>query len=149
LRRLLGLGGFGRIHLASHVQIGANAADGLLLTADGGMALDELQRLIARQRYGAAPLDLLTLSACSTAVGDRRAALGLGGLAVQSGARSALASLWQVSDAATGRLMRAFYSRLDGDGKARALQCAQNELIDAGLGHPFYWAGFVLIGNWE
>jgi len=140
------------IHLASHAEIGARRENSFLLTGDGALKLDELERQIAHRRFAGRPLELLTLSACRTAVGDAKAALGLGGLAVQTGARSALASLWQVNDTASSRLMALFYrywTEHPEQGKAAALQAAQQQLIDEGLSHPFYWAGFQLIGSWR
>ena len=91
------------------------------------------------------------LSACQTAAGDDRAALGLAGLALKAGARSALATLWFVSDEASGTLAVEFYRQLraGAPSKARALQAAQRGMIaDPLLGHPAYWAPFLLIGNW-
>lgn len=140
------------IHLASHAEIGARRENSFLLTGDGALKLDELERQIARRRFAGRALELLTLSACRTAVGNAKAALGLGGLAVQTGARSALASLWQVNDTASSRLMELFYqywAEHPEQGKAAALQAAQQQLIDEGLSHPFYWAGFQLIGSWR
>jgi len=91
------------------------------------------------------------LSACETASGDDRAALGLAGVALKAGARSAVASLWYVSDQAAGDLIIDFYRNLQSGklSKAQALQAAQRQLI-AGLrfSHPAYWAPFLLIGNW-
>ena len=91
------------------------------------------------------------LSACQTAVGDERAALGLAGVAVQAGARSAVASLWSISDAATTELISEFYrllSETDGS-KAQALQQAQLSLLaQSRFSHPFYWSALLLIGNW-
>jgi CHAT domain-containing protein len=94
---------------------------------------------------------LLVLSACQTAVGDEQAALGLAGVAVKAGARSALASLWFVNDAGTSQLMAEFYRQLrkPGVSKAQALQAAQiGTLRDRRYRHPGYWAPFLLIGNW-
>jgi CHAT domain-containing protein len=96
-------------------------------------------------------VEILVLSACRTAAGDDRAALGLAGVAIKAGARSALASLWYVSDEASADLMQAFYRTLrHGDAsKAQAVRRAQLALLDnPRFRHPFYWAAFVLIGNW-
>lgn len=77
------------------------------------------------------PLELLTLSACQTAVGSNEAELGFAGLAIQAGVKSALASLWYVSDAATTGLMTQFYSNLQTTPiKAEALRQAQLALIN-------------------
>jgi CHAT domain-containing protein len=97
-------------------------------------------------------VEILTLSACKTAAGDDRSALGLAGLAVKTGARSALAALWEVDDAATSQLMPGFYRNLlePGVNKAEALRLAQRAIMaDRATVHPFYWAPFLLIGNWS
>ncbi len=73
------------------------------------------------------------------------------GLALKAGARSALATLWFISDEASGALAVEFYRQLRGGApsKARALQAAQRAMLaDPLLGHPAYWAPFLLIGNW-
>jgi CHAT domain-containing protein len=91
------------------------------------------------------------LSACQTAAGDERAALGLAGVAVRAGARSAVATLWSVSDVAAADLMTHFYASLrqPGVSRARALQAAQRALLEQrALRHPFYWSPFVLINSW-
>lgn len=114
--------------------------------------MDRLEQVLG---YGLArdkPVELLTLSACQTAVGDDRAALGLAGVAVKAGARSALASLWFVDDSATSALMVKFYEflRKPGTSKAEALQQAQLDLLSQRLfRHPAYWAAFLMIGNWQ
>jgi CHAT domain-containing protein len=96
-------------------------------------------------------VELLTLSACETAVGDDTAALGLASVAIKAGARSALASLWSISDQASSELVSTFYSRLQDPAlsKAQALQQAQVAFLDdLRYRHPGYWAPFLLIGNW-
>ncbi|NJK27840.1 MAG: CHAT domain-containing protein [Coleofasciculaceae cyanobacterium SM2_3_26] len=98
-----------------------------------------------------APIELLVLSACQTAVGDDRAALGLAGVAVRAGARSTLASLWSVNDEATSLLMTRFYQELADPSvtKAEALRRAQVSLLqNPETEDPFLWAAFVLVGNW-
>jgi CHAT domain-containing protein len=89
------------------------------------------------------------LSACQTAAGDERAALGLAGVAVQAGARSAVASLWFISDAATAALVEAFYEGVfqRGLGKAEALRQAQLSLLrQKAFAAPSYWAPYLLVG---
>lgn len=100
--------------------------------------------------------DLVTLSACDTALGKDAGGEGILGLtrAFQfAGARSVLASLWSVSDASTPELMRRFYTYLrDGKTKDEALRRAQVDLLrsgDPGLAHPYHWAAFQLYGGWE
>ncbi|HBY76662.1 MAG TPA: hypothetical protein DEG47_06595, partial [Cyanobacteria bacterium UBA11148] len=94
---------------------------------------------------------LLVLSACQTAAGDNRAALGLAGVAVRSGARSTLATLWSVDDQSTSFFMVEFYKILTQSSvtKAQALRHAQLILLEQPrFRHPYYWAPFVLVGNW-
>jgi len=139
------------VHLASHSQIGADPSQSFVLAFDGELNLDDLEHSIKVTRFRELGLELLTLSACQTASGDDRAALGMAGLALKAGARSVVASLWVVNDMASGRLMLDFYSNLQDPArsKARALQAAQTDMIrDPLLGHPAYWAPFLLIGNW-
>lgn len=140
------------VHFATHGEFESDASKSFILTYDGRLTLDELESLIRPGQFRGKPVELLTLSACQTAAGDDRAALGLAGVAVKAGARSALASLWFVHDQSTTMLMGEFYGRLRNEAgmtKAKALQQAQIKLIsDARFGHPCYWAPFLLIGNW-
>src|SRR6185295_14696786 len=99
-----------------------------LLAYDGRIGLNDLERLIRPGKYRGRPVELLVLSACQTAAGDDRAALGLAGVAVKAGARSALATLWFVNDQSTSTLITEVYSQLRKSpavSKARALQAAQ------------------------
>ncbi|NEP62714.1 MAG: CHAT domain-containing protein, partial [Symploca sp. SIO2G7] len=109
------------------------------------------QLLKTREETNAEPIELLVLSACQTANGDKRAALGLAGLAIRSGARSTLATLWTVNDQSTAETMVEFYRHLSqGDGnRAEALRQAQLSVLkQKQYQHPYYWAPFVLVGNW-
>jgi CHAT domain-containing protein len=113
--------------------------------------MSELSEMIGRTRFRDQPIELLTLSACETAQGDDRAALGLAGVAVRAGARSALGTLWSVDDLAAAELITAFYRELRDApvSKAVALQRAQREMIaDPNRRHPYYWSAFLLISNW-
>jgi len=142
------------VHLATHGQFSSNPEDTFLLTWNDRIGVDDFDRLF--QRSGRArknPIELLVLSACQTATGDRRATLGLAGLALRSGARSTIASLWSVNDRSTSDLMSAFYHQLTQPGrkiaKAEALRQAQLTLLRTPqYSHPYFWASFVLIGNW-
>jgi len=142
---------FDIVHLATHAQFSETARDSFLLTWDGRLGMDALAEAVGGFRYRDTPLELLVLSACETAAGDERAALGLAGLAVKAGARSALATLWSVSDIAAQRLVTHFYAALSEPGisRAEALRRAQRDLIDdPDFGHPANWAAFLLISNW-
>jgi CHAT domain-containing protein len=140
--------GFSIAHLATHGEFSADHSRSFVLTYDSRLTMDVLQKVLGNRQ---APLDLLVLSACSTAAGDDRAALGLAGVAVQSGAKSALASLWSISDQATAQLMTVFYKdlRAGTDSKAESLRDAQLALLhSSGFQHPSYWAPYLMIGDW-
>jgi CHAT domain-containing protein len=143
---------YGIVHIASHAEFGGNASDSFLLAYDGKLPMNRLAELVATTRFRRdQPLELLTLSACETAVGNERAGLGLAGIALRSGARSALASLWSVNDEASTRLIGSFYANLSAGemSRAEALQAAQVALLDhRGYRHPAFWASFVLISSW-
>jgi CHAT domain-containing protein len=140
------------IHLATHSQFSSKAEETFLLTWDGRVNVKDLDQLLqSRNQNNINPIELLVLSACQTATGDKQAALGLAGFAVRSGARSTLATLWSVRDESTAELMAEFYQALAQTevSKAEALRQAQLVLLHkAPYEHPFYWAPFVLIGNW-
>ncbi len=144
-------GGYNIVHLATHGQFRSSYAESFLLTYGGRLSIDSLGQNIQTRENVTGPLELLVLSACETATGDDRAALGIAGLAMRAGARSALATLWAVDDAATARLIEAFYRELHtaGRSKAASLRQAQLELIGAeDFSDPTNWAPFLLIGNW-
>jgi CHAT domain-containing protein len=139
------------VHLATHAKFESDARASYLLTYDGRLSMDELENLIKLSRFREEPVELLTLSACETALGDERAALGLAGVAIKAGARSALASLWLVNDQAASILISKFYAELTTAkvSKAEALQHAQVAMInDKRYRYPVYWAPFLMIGNW-
>jgi CHAT domain-containing protein len=143
---------FGIVHIASHGEFSDDPAQSFLLAFDGRLSMDRLASLVATTRFRAEqPLELLTLSACETAAGNDRAALGLAGIALRSGARSALASLWAVNDVASAELIVAFYRELAAGqvSRARALQRAQLAMLEhRGFRHPALWSAFVLISSW-
>jgi CHAT domain-containing protein len=161
---------FGIVHLATHAEFSPGLVDQSYIQFwDKQVRLDELKSL----ELSNPPVQLLVLSACRTALGDSQAELGFAGLAVQSGAKAAIASLWSVSDGGTLALMSEFYPQLKTTSvKAEALRQTQiamlkqqvslkdNPAIRGGnvfpgevpldgrkLSHPYYWAGFTLIGN--
>ncbi len=139
------------VHIASHGVVASDVNSSFLLTYDDKITMDQLSQLIGMFQFRKTSLDLLTLSACETAIGDDRAALGLAGVAVKAGARSAFASLWLIDDEATSQLVREFYQQLKNPSisKAVALQQAQLKIASEPLHeHPSYWAPFLLINNW-
>ncbi|MBD0345964.1 MAG: CHAT domain-containing protein, partial [Coleofasciculus sp. Co-bin14] len=105
----------------------------------------------SREQSDRTAIELLVLSACQTAAGDNRATLGLAGVAVRSGARSTLATLWPVDDQSTSSFMVEFYQTLAQSQmtKAEVLRRSQLALLkQPRFKHPYYWAPFVLVGNW-
>ncbi|PPT10074.1 TPR repeat [Geitlerinema sp. FC II] len=140
------------VHIATHGQFSSQAEKTFILAYDTPVNVRELEELLQRREEDASEvLELLVLSACETAAGDDRAALGLAGVAVRAGARSTLATLWQVDDAATSLFMSAFYEELAKPGitKAEALRQAQLSLLEQGeYFPPYFWAPYVLVGNW-
>jgi CHAT domain-containing protein len=138
------------VHLATHGQFSSQAEETFILAWDKRINVNELDHLLRTiEQSQSGTLELLVLSACETAAGDNRAALGLAGVAVRAGARSTLASLWLVDDESTALLMSHFYQGLKtGVSKAEALRRAQLVLLQGKYQHPRLWAAFVLLGNW-
>lgn len=138
------------VHLATHGKFGSTADETYILAWDKLIKLNELNNLL-RNRDESQPtaIELLVLSACQTAAGDNRAALGIAGVAVRAGARSTIASLWNVNDQSTAVLMSRFYQEFAKKGltKAEALRQAQLVLLKDGK-EPLYWSPYILVGNW-
>ena len=152
MKSALGKHRYNIAHIASHGKFTGNVSESFLLTYDSQVRVSDLAEAIGLGRFADEPLELLTLSACDTAAGDDRAMLGLAGITVKAGARSALATLWPINDRATSILMTSFYNELQNNNtsKANALRNAQlNMLADVRHRHPGYWSPFILIGNWR
>lgn len=150
---------FNIVHIATHGQFSSNPEETFILTWDKLLKVRELDQLLRINRSdNSVPIELLILSACETAAGDNRATLGLAGVAVRAGARSTLATLWPVNDESTSEFMSQLYRHLinsdnnENMTKAEALQKAQIAMLtnqeqkDWKL--PYYWAAYVLVGNW-
>ncbi|QLL29355.1 CHAT domain-containing protein [Thermosynechococcus sichuanensis E542] len=165
------------LHLATHGEFNAGKPQNSYIQFwDSQLSMTQLRQL----RLFQPPTELMTLSACRTAVGDTNAELGFAGLSLQAGVKSSVASLWYVSDEGTLALMTAFYDQLKtAPIKAEALRQGQlalirqqvvieeNHLRSAGprgglaiplpqevqagggrqLSHPYFWAGFTMIGS--
>ena len=143
------------VHLATHGQFSSNPEDTFIITWNDRIQVNEFANLLRNREAGKIkPIELMVLSACQTASGDTKAALGMAGIAVRSGARSTLATLWSVKDQSTTLLMNEFYQDLvqseSSINKAESLRQAQLALINSeDFNHPFYWSPFVLVGNWQ
>ena len=162
------------VHLATHANFVSNKPkDAYIQLWNDRLQLGQMKEL-AWNKPG---LDLLVLSACRTAVGDRESELGFAGLAVKTGVKTTIASLWSVNDTATMSLMSKFYDGLlRSPLKGEALRQAQlamlrgtviiqdNQLLGVGttgaiglpeetasgntkFTHPYFWAAFTVVGN--
>ncbi len=150
------------VHIASHAQFGIIPEDTFIVTGKNRkLTINELETSLRNLNSKLDSVELLALTACETAVGDDRATLGLAGVALQVGVKSAIASLWSVTDASTSELVKTFYSNYRNTGMsiAEALQKAQIKMIHAkklppseGINikydNPVYWAPMIVIGNW-
>ena len=139
------------IHIASHGVFGKTAATSFIMAYDDVININELESILKSDKFKKQPVEMLTLSACQTAEGNDRAPLGLSGIALKAKVSSALGTLWSVSDDATAKLMANFYKNLNQPdlSKAQALRQAQLDVLhDENMAHPFYWAPFILVGNW-
>jgi len=164
---------FELIHLATHGEFQPGQPNNSFIQLwNTKLRLDQLRQL----GWNNPPVELLVLSACRTALGDEQAELGFAGFAVQAGVKSAMASLWSVSDEGTLGLMTEFYQQLRKTPiKAEALRSAQLAMLkgevrlqggqlrspgenvslppqlmnrpDKTLHHPYYWGAFTIIGS--
>jgi CHAT domain-containing protein len=145
----IGAASFNIVHLATHGQFSSRLEDTFILDFDGQINVKDFDTLFRSQ--GKTIVELLVLSACQTAAGDSRAALGLAGAAVRAGARSTIASLWQIDDESTAMFVSAFYRELKSGNisKAKAVHLAQLQLLNhPNYKAPSFWSAYVLIGNW-
>ena len=151
---------FSIVHLATHGVFSSDPEQTFIITGDRRtIGIDTLSSLL---NSSSNKPELIVLSACDTAAGDEQAILGLAGVAVRSGS-STIASIWSVEDAFTTKLMTQFYHEFENPNieKADALQKAQLALINSLHDrpplpelkqlppHPYYWAAYVLVGNWQ
>ena len=156
------------VHLATHAEFKPGRPENSYIQLwDQRLTLEDVDNL----DWQLPNLELLVLSACETAVGDSDAELGFAGLALRAGVKSAVASLWDVSDVGTLALMSEFYHQIpQTTTKAEALRQAQlnllndqtnavdlsrvekslgtdSQALENSLSHPFYWAGFSMISS--
>lgn len=150
LQKQLDSGNFSAIHIKTHGKFSSNPEETFIVAYKAKINSKDLADLIQLgSKEKTKPLELLVLSACETAQGDNRAVLGLTGIAVRLGSRSALSSLWTAQDDRNTELMTQFYTELltSGITKAKALQMVQLSLLKQGYS-PYIWANYILVGNW-
>ncbi|WP_404789050.1 CHAT domain-containing protein [Altericista sp. CCNU0014] len=172
---------FSIVHLATHAEFNpGNVNQSFIQFWDGKLTLSKLRKIALSQKWGSNPtVEMLVLSACQTAIGSDQAELGFTGLAVQTGVKTAIGSLWSVSDEGTLGLMSEFYRNLKtAPIRAAALRNAQLSLLSGAvkvnngqiqfpdgsqvalppdssrqnefnLSHPYYWAAYTVVGNWN
>jgi CHAT domain-containing protein/Tfp pilus assembly protein PilF len=152
---------FAILHFATHGFLDTKRPEnsGLILSTvnregqaqDGYLGLQDIYNLHA-------PVELVVLSACSTALGQEVRGEGLIGLTrgfMYAGASSVVASLWKVEDDATAELMKRFYTNMlrQGMTPAAALRAAQNSIRQEPdkpeWRSPYYWASFTLQGEYR
>lgn len=162
------------VHVATHANFTAESPkDAYIQLWNDRLKLDQIRQL----DWNNPPVELLILSACRTALGNREAELGFAGLAIQTGVKTAIASLWYVNDTATMSLISQFYHSMQTfpvksdalrqaqmamakgiitfkDGKIMGLSSGASISIpsslstsDSNFKHPYYWAAFTMIGN--
>jgi len=149
---------FNLVHIATHGKFSSNPQKTFILDWSGRINVQDLDNLLrTNEPNRSTAIELLVLSACETATGDKRAALGLAGIAVRAGARSTLATLWQVNDASTAEFMQRFYEQLKAPQRSKAEALRQTQIAflreypddpDKDYLRPYHWAPFILIGNW-
>jgi len=143
--------GFPIMHISTHGQFSSQTERTVFLAYDKVINILEFDRFIKdKTQSNENAIELLVLSACQTAKGNKKSTLGMAGVAAQAGAQSIVASLWLVDEGSTAQLMEEFYEGLkNGLTKAEALRLAQLSLSsNPRYTHPYFWAGFVLVGGW-
>ncbi|MDJ1176997.1 CHAT domain-containing protein [Roseofilum capinflatum] len=167
------------MHIATHAEFRTgDVSNSFIQLWDRNVGLDQLRELSQNSQWNQNPrVELLTLSACRTALGSEEAELGFSGLALQAGVKTSLGSLWYTSDEGSLALMAEFYHQLQNNNtKISALKQAQLNMINGSIQihdnrldlssdlsieipdqfsknqtftHPYYWSAYTLIGNWN
>ena len=149
------------LHIASHFSLNPGNINTSYLLLGNGEKIT-MSEFVNRRAFEMPNVDLLTLSACNTAVGNRSNGSEIESFAVlaqRRGAKSVLATLWLVDDNGTGEFMQRYYRlRTENPALSKAetlrqtqlamLQSSSNKGLGKDYSHPFYWAPFILMGNW-
>ena len=171
---------FGILHLATHAFFNSGRIDNSYIQLwNSRLSLSQIRRVADELQWksGLPPLQLMVLSACQTALGNKEAELGFAGAALEAGIPTAIATLWSVNDTGTVVLMKEFYSALKSSTKADAVRQSQLQLLhgasnvhlelsqptsdpsiapvaprngdQAPFAHPYFWSGYTVVGNWN
>ena len=149
---------FDIIHLGTHGTFSSNPETTNIRVFDKELNVNEMEQILRKRTDDRLDtIGLLFLSACQTAVGDKRATLGIAGMAVRTGANSVIATLFDAQDTVAPELISAFYEELGKPNitKADALRLAQLRLLQDSSENgarkklPRSWAPFILLGNWQ
>ena len=142
---------FPLVHIATHGQFNGTLEESFLETYQGQINLLDLENILSSHQinFPANPIKLLTLSACETAAGDKRAVLGLAGVAIRSGVNNVIGSLWSIDDEQVVSLVADFYRYLleSKMSQFEALRQAQINTIGDPNSHPAIWSNLILIVN--
>jgi CHAT domain-containing protein len=139
------------VHITTHGQFSSDPLKTVLVAYDKLINIRDFDSLIrGKTQNSQDAIELLVLSACETAKGNKQSAMGIAGIAAQAGARSTVATLWRVDANSTALFMQEFYKGLNnGLTKAEALRQAQLSLLsNPQYQEPYYWAPFLLVGSW-
>ena len=150
LKKAINLSSISIVHFATHAEFSSNSNETYILASDKLIKASDLDDLLkSREQKQTEPIELLVFSSSETALGDKNALLGLKRFAVTGGVKSTLASLWMINDSMRSSFMNEFYSRFTTGQvtKAEALRQAQLKILMR-EDRPYFWAPYVLIGNW-
>jgi CHAT domain-containing protein len=150
LQKQLTLANIPIVHIKTHGEFSSDPEKTFIVAFGSLIKSKDLDNLIKTgNEKDRRSIELLVLSACKTAQGDERAALGLSGVAIRAGARSTVSTLWIAQDGANTEIMVRFYQELSKKGmtRAKALHIAQKAYFEKDKA-PYFWAPYIIVGNW-
>ena len=139
------------VHIATHGQFSSDPDETYIAAWGKRIPSQQLEQILQSGNIDdERKIQLLILSACKTATGNRRAILGLAGIAAQSQVRTTVGTLWLVDDFSTAEIITQFYNNLETEKSVtESLRDAQLTILnDKEREKPYYWAPFILVGNW-
>ncbi|ELS03786.1 hypothetical protein Xen7305DRAFT_00035100 [Xenococcus sp. PCC 7305] len=139
------------LHFATYAQFSSQVEDAFVLDWSDRLSINYFSKLREKNKTKGA-IELLVLTSGTTVAEDSNAILGLTAMAICSGAKSTVATIWLTRDRSTVSLITEFYRLLTQENisKSEALRKAQISLLqDSQYQHPYYWSSFVLFGDWK